>query len=850
VAKAKTIKKFGAALSDAMKVLEKYDTPEVATKLVGEERAKYLKALDEVYGPSRGADRVRAFHGTEYVDKPIDQFRLGKQKSGQLYGEGTYVTKDPEEASVYAQKLDQQTGQPLADESGAVYDLSVDPGKSWDIVAGDFDPQVVEKIKPMLSKADQKQLSLIEDNYNLAEFLKGKIEPRDFSKTLNSLGYNSVKVDKDVYNIFSNKRLRSSSAAFDPRFKDSPLLMAGVGAGVGNKYEINRNDPNAPLREGGKALLGAAKKANDWYQENIVGPAAAVLKSQMTPTINVRGQEFETGNALTDMGQEILVDPTSYIEGPISAGITAAQIAAEMAPQKKSKGGMVYKPKAEYIEKLYKGGKITKETAARCGYAEGGLVTPTPGSPEAVAMLRAQQVPTPSDRIPLSEVPGAIAQSIGSGIKSAGTGLANLIFPEAQGVSKSAPMVAQAAEAPQYQLASAQTGQPMPEGAVELEQFGQAQAPMAGMAQMPMGGGADAAINQAVNAGMVEGVQTGAAIKTMQDTLRTAADEEKQKAQLAQEDFKAKQLEIDDLVSQYQKAAPNPQAAREQFWADKTTGQKILGGIGLVLGAMSRDGINRSVGMIEKAIDQNIEAQTKKQQSLGSLIGEKRGMLSDLRKMYGDERDARMAFKDQALKIAQLEIDKVAAQTKSAGVRANLAIAKEELIGRRMEIQSKLLENGRMQNMVAGSAGSVTAQVMTKVPKELRAEALKEVATLRQIEAAKKEIPRVFNKMKELQKSGSRLGSPIQSKKLLAANEAQLFPIVKQIVGERMTDADARIMITPYLTSFFEGDQTADQKAALLIEQLEAQASGRTPLLSDFGIVSPQRTLKLKERAR
>ena len=48
-----------------------------------------------------------------------------------------------------------------------------------------------------------------------------------------------------------------------------------------------------------------------------------------------------------------------------------------------------------------------------------------------------------------------------------------------------------------------------------------------------------------------------------------------------------------------------------RFWATRTTGQKILGGIGLALGALGAgpDGINRSVGIINQAIDRDIEAQ-------------------------------------------------------------------------------------------------------------------------------------------------------------------------------------------------------------------------------------------------
>lgn len=810
MASPKTAKKFGAALKDAWDVLNKYDTPEVATKLTGDERSKYLAALDQVYGPSAvrakgmGFSNKDWYHGTGADIESFDNSRLGEKTTGPTKKLGHHFTRNPAMANDYAVT---STSDFLRQDGNVLpIKLRTRGGVAYEPEWNTLQPEDAELAQEHIKKTGRPVIFR-----NAADALWDPLEKRG-----------------DVAIVPDPKDIRSKFAAFDPRFKDSPLLMAGVGAGVGNKYEINRNDPNAPLREGGKALLGAAKKANDWYQENIVGPAAAMLKGQMTPTINVRGQEYETGNAMTDLGIEALVDPLTYAEGPIAAGVTAAQIAAEMAPQKKSKGGMVYKPKAEYIEKLYKGGKITKETAARCGYAEGGLVDPAKIDASQIQidpslMQAGQAMPAP--------MPQAVPQISVNPFGGVTKGIQNFrekLLTEPTLVEE-ARQKYMAAQAPQYQLASAQGA--MPEGAVQLEQFGQAQAsPQDGMPQMPMGGGADAAINQAVNAGMVEGVQTGAAIQTMQDTLKAAAAEEQQKAALAQEDFKAKQLEIDDLVGQYQKAAPNPQAAREQFWADKTTGQKVLAGIGLIFGAMSKDGVNRSVLMIEKAIDQNIEAQAKKQQSLGSLIGEKRGMLGDLRKMYGDERDARLAFKDQALKIAQLEIDKVASMTKSADVRAKYAVAKEELGIKRMQTQAELLKSaGKGKELLVPGVGyAATAGEATKA-KELLGARNKSTSLIKDLMKYNRALP----------------GSDASADAEVAAEmlRAALRPIIlgPGTVQEKEYERLKGIATNP--TEIFQVRNK--RKLERLLQIVDSQVNAE---LSGMGLVPPQ--VQLKERAR
>lgn len=223
----------------AEQILKQVDNADDAVKLVGPEREAYLKALDMVHGPKEsraanmGFDMTKPqYHGTTYTEKPIEKFKTSNAKSGQLYGEGVYSTSNPEYASTYADKLDSHSGVPLTEESGAVYQLVTRPGKTWDVVAGGFDPKIAAAFRKHIPKADLKTFDAIEDNYNLSQFVQSKLEPRQMSKALNENGYNSVLIDAETQNTFSPSRIRSTQATFDPRFKDSAKIMAGTAGAV------------------------------------------------------------------------------------------------------------------------------------------------------------------------------------------------------------------------------------------------------------------------------------------------------------------------------------------------------------------------------------------------------------------------------------------------------------------------------------------------------------------------------------------------------------------------------------------------------------------------------------------
>lgn len=354
-----------------------------------------------------------------------------------------------------------------------------------------------------------------------------------------------------------------------------------------------------------------------------------------------------------------------------------------------------YKINPDLVAKLYKGGKITERTAKLHGYAEGGVVTPD--TPPATPMADPLDNPAlPQDWFSKLErgVATAAAPLIQPFTTGAGAegrrqyreGIANRQLDVSP---PQTPQFAAADTSIQPQLASMPT-----EGQVELETFEKPNPFAMPQRQIPQVGGmtADAAIRRAMQAGAEEGIRTASAIEGMQAVAKEAEDEEQQAIKDQQADLQTKQAEIENLLKEYKASSPDRAKTAEKVWSDMGTGQKVLAGIGMVFGAMAPDGINRAVQMMTKAIDQDLETQFKRQEQLGKLVGERRSLMGDIQKLYGDQRQARLAVRKLGLDQLQLEIEKYATKTKNQTAIANLAVARDQIANERLKTESEMLK--------------------------------------------------------------------------------------------------------------------------------------------------------------
>lgn len=138
----------------------------------------------------------------------------------------------------------------------------------------------------------------------------------------------------------------------------------------------------------------------------------------------------------------------------------------------------------------------------------------------------------------------------------------------------------------------------------------------------------------------------------------------------------------------------------DRYWASKSTGQKVLGIIGLCLGAVGagNDGVNKAAVMLSKNIDRDIEAQ-KAEVSARLAKGDR--TLSGIQNMYamshqifGDELAATAAANATALGIVNNKLQQVAASSASPIAKANADALSAQLLASRAQFEQKAGELG------------------------------------------------------------------------------------------------------------------------------------------------------------
>lgn len=294
---------LGVVGDDAAKVLEKIDNPELATSLKGQERAEYLQALDEVYGPQAqrakdmGFGKKDWFHGTEADIKSFDNEKLGSKMTGFTTKEGHHFASKPEHATTYT--------------------FGAGPG-------GNIIPVKIKK--PESAYYPDSSTLMPSDAYTIKEHFKQKNSPivlKDIIDT-NYSAYSDPEYLKtfghkesdygDIAVVKNPSQIRSKFAAFDPRFKDSALLMAGAGAIP--QADINPMDALKGIKE--NIAEPVVEKYNK-LKSYVTGPLARQMNLSKDP-------EIEKG---LKQGLDMGLDPVNLIPGGAGVGAGLLQLLGE-----------------------------------------------------------------------------------------------------------------------------------------------------------------------------------------------------------------------------------------------------------------------------------------------------------------------------------------------------------------------------------------------------------------------------------------------------------------------------------------------------------------------------------------
>lgn len=314
----------------------------------------------------------------------------------------------------------------------------------------------------------------------------------------------------------------------------------------------------------------------------------------------------------------------------------------------------------------------------------------------------------------------------------------------------------------------------------------------------------------------------GKSLQQMQQSL-TAVQQQRQQVQ----------ANIDRLTKAVEEGTLKP---------DRVLGSgsnKVMNVIGLVLGgAMQFATLGIVPNLVKQAIDDDIEKQK-------SELEQKNNLLGYNLKLLGNITDAENVTRMQMATIADLQARKAA-----------LKSADKEAMGRYQifsgEIQQKLIapymqqmeQQAAIQQAASQPVTSPTqvVQLITsriKNPTQQRA-AVQEYGKYKQTMADINQVRNIMQQQAELNTLAKRLGSPIQTPKLLAAKKAQLFPVIKGIIGEKMTDADVKQMVDPFLVSITTSPETVNKLTDELISTIMSRAGSMTPTLELYDIQLPK----------
>ncbi len=270
----------------------------------------------------------------------------------------------------------------------------------------------------------------------------------------------------------------------------------------------------------------------------------------------------------------------------------------------------------------------------------------------------------------------------------------------------------------------------------------------------------------------------------------------------------------------------------DRYWNDRSTGSKVatalavmISGIGQGLQGSTR---NMAYDTLQKSIDRDIDSQK-------ADLGRKQTLLSDNYRKQGNLMAAEQATRLQMGAMVQGKMAKLAAQTNNPIIAAQ---AQQQIaqIGMQMApikaqlAQFEVQKAGAQQAMQSGNLSSL---INYAVPKHLQGKAYEELGAYKHLQAQLGQVDVVMGDVMKNNSIANRTMNPVQSKILAGQANARLFPIVKAIVGERMTDADARTLVEPYIMGVMSNKATGEKAAADLKNALMAQAPGKTPILSE-----------------
>jgi hypothetical protein len=343
-------------------------------------------------------------------------------------------------------------------------------------------------------------------------------------------------------------------------------------------------------------------------------------------------------------------------------------------------------------------------------------------------------------------------------------------------------------------------------------------------------------------AAAIEGAAAGTArvsaeiagAKLLQDNAEQNAFEQK-----IVNDYRAEdQAKIEKDMFNLSEEIKNGKIQPNRIWNNLDTAGKIGMGISMILGGVGSaltKGPNMAVDQLNRMIEADTEAQKAELASKRASFDTKNSLYSRMLARYGNEDAATAAANIQKTEAIKYQIIQESSKYKNAELEA----IKLKTLGELNEKQAT--DYGKLRETIGNSAESMAQDSILKgiarLPKELHKTLQDEYKTYKGVKEQVKRVDTVFDEIAKIQTVASRLGSPVQSTSIIKTHMAEVFPIVKAIMGEKMSEGDVENFLKPMTPGVTDSKETIDIKRQKLQNALNAGLAQNAGLLRGYGLL-------------
>lgn len=279
-----------------------------------------------------------------------------------------------------------------------------------------------------------------------------------------------------------------------------------------------------------------------------------------------------------------------------------------------------------------------------------------------------------------------------------------------------------------------------------------------------------------------------------------------------------------------------------RYWANKSTGEKVLAGIGLFLGAFGSNG-NQAAKIIQNAINTDIESQKANLDQKSRGLQQQKGILGEMYSLTRDATAAKEAARVAYLNNAQMQLQTIAAKYQAPEAKAKAMQLMGELEGQKQQAQMNFAAI-MQKSYQAQQIQDPTLQRIQGLPDDMKKRALDELTKVQEYGNFSGEVSKTYKTIMGTGAGG--LLPSIMGGDEEAYKSAKAFlsgAIVGKVPGIK-SDSDFENIVVPMLPKPRETMETAQRKAVLFDKFLKAN-SPAAPVLSGYGLMPQSAEEKL-----